>query len=75
MNGNTTLTAEDLYSEIEILQKALDGLKAKILKSMPVKYGSDAWWERETKKGLEELKQGKGKTFKSVNELEKYLGL
>lgn len=72
---NKPLTADDLWAQITVLQKALDELKSKVLDSMAAKHGSQAWWEKETKKGLKELSEGKGKTFESIEKLEKHLGL
>lgn len=64
MNGDSVvlsgqgLTAEDFYSEIISLEKALARLKEKFLKIMPVKYGSDAWWEQEAEKSRQDYKNG-----------------
>lgn len=75
MNGSAvtlsgqSFTAEDFYTEIVSLEKTLAKLKEKLLKMMPVKYGSDAWWEKSDKKSFEEYEQGKYKSFQNVKVL------
>ncbi|MBI3559009.1 hypothetical protein HY085_01305 [Candidatus Gottesmanbacteria bacterium] len=79
MNGSSTVlsgqtfAAEDFYSEILSLEKALARLKEKFLKMMPAKYGSDAWWERMDKQAEEGILAGKGKKFDTYEEAVNYL--
>ena len=68
MNGQT-LTADDLLWQIDSIQKALDDLKKKVVSIMPPKYGSDVWWKESDNKAIEQIKQGKYKSFKTTNEL------
>jgi len=42
---------------------------------MPAKYGSDAWWEKMDKEGLEQIKQGNVVKFDTIKDLQKHLGL
>ncbi len=52
------------------MAKQLNALKKKVLKLLPVKYGSDLWWEKETEASLKEIKEGKIMgPFKSGKEL------
>lgn len=57
------------------MRNQIDKLIDKVLSVMPPKYGSDAWWEKSDREALKQLKEGKGKTFNNVEELEKYLGI
>ena len=57
MNGKI-ITIEDVFGEVLSLEKTVSSLKGKILNMMPLKYGSDAWWEQETAKSLEDYKNG-----------------
>ena len=75
MNGQTTVTAKDLLSEINAFEKALLDLKKRVLSFMPAKYGSDAWWEKMDKEGLEQIKQGNVVKFDTIKDLQKHLGL
>ena len=66
-------TMVSLLSELATLSQAAKNVREKLLKIVPVKYGSDLWWEKEEKKGLQEYKEGKFKTFASVKDLMKDL--
>ena len=70
---NSALTAEDLFGEILVLEKTLARLKEKILSVLPAKYGSDAWWERSMREGIESIEAGRGKKFETYEEAIKYL--
>lgn len=81
MNGNTltaigsgskTLTADDLLGQVDVLYKALDQLKAKIVNSLPAKYGSDAWWVKSDQQALKEIRAGKGTTVHNKKELNQF---
>lgn len=74
MNGQT-ITAQDLLSEISLMESSLSVLKKKILSLLPLKYGSDAWWEKMDQEGLEQIKKGQLTKFQTTKELKKYLGL
>ena len=74
MDGQT-LTANDLLREIFLLEKAVLSLKTKVLKALPVKYGSEAWWEKLDQEGLEQIKRGEVIKFENTKELKKSLGL
>lgn len=71
MNGQA-ITADDLLSEIKVMEAALSGLKKKVLSLLPPQYGSDAWWEKETKKSLEDYKEGRYVTLKNKNDIDKF---
>lgn len=66
-------TANGIFKEIESLQNALEALKKRIVKILSPEYGSNEWWEKEIKEGLEEVRQGKVKRFNSMEEAVKYL--
>lgn len=68
MNGQT-ITADKLVSQINTIQAALDELKDQVVSLLPPRYGSDAWWEESDRKAMEQIKQGKYKSFKTVSEL------
>jgi len=74
MNGQT-ISLEELYKELTVLETILQSLKTRVLSSLPSKYGSDAWWEESDKKGLEQIKRGEVVEFKTTKELKKHLGL
>lgn len=74
MNGQT-LTVDKLVLQVDVIQNALDQLKRQILSLMPLKYGSDEWWEESDRKALEDIKAGKGKTFETIKDLKHYLGI
>ena len=62
-----------ILDELEELAKAAKKVREGLLKVFPAKYGSDLWWEKETEKGIESIKKGKGKKFKSYDEAVEYL--
>lgn len=51
-------TAESIFAEIASLQKKVEGLRKKVVKLLPAKYGSDLWWEKEHEEAFEEIKRG-----------------
>ena len=64
--------------KLDKILSALDNLKEEIkeLKSIAQKeppYGSAEWWEWSDKKALEDMKEGRYKTFKTAKELQKHL--
>jgi hypothetical protein len=79
MNGSSAVTfgqslaAEDFYSEILVLEKALARLKEKFLKAAPAKYGSDAWWEKMDQRAEESILAGRGRKFDTYKEAIDYL--
>ena len=77
-NKNPTVTidvrtAEALFLEVERMSRALSGLRKKIIKLFPAKYGSDLWWERSVESGIESIKSGRGKKFENYEDAVKYL--
>lgn len=66
-------TAKSIFAEISLIQKRLDALKEKILTLLPAQYGSNEWWEKEIKEGLEEVKKGEYTLYKNVDDLLKDL--
>lgn len=75
-NHTQTLDEKSMVSlleELETLSRAAKNVREKLLKVFPARYGSDLWWEKETRESLEEIKKGKFKSFSSVNELVKDL--
>ena len=44
-----------------------------ILSALPAKYGSDAWWDKEEQKSRKDYKEGRFKTYNSVQALMKDL--
>lgn len=69
-----TKTIQKFMTEISSLEKRLAKLKAEVAKFLPVKYGSDAWWEREEKKADEDIKAGRVYgPFSDINNLLKEL--
>ncbi len=81
MNGNTvtlsgvrskTLTADNLLGEVDLLYKALDQLRAKIINSLPARYGSDAWWEKTERKSREDYAAGRYITLKNKGDVDKF---
>ena len=75
MNQTTivpTKTINEIFTRLDELTKAVEKISARLFKE-ELPYGSDAWWDKEIKEGLEEVKQGKVKKFKSMKEAVHYL--
>ena len=68
-----TKTIKSIFNEVESVQNTLAVLKKRNVKILPSEYGSDGWWEKEIKEGLEEVKKGKVKEFNSMEEAIEYL--
>lgn len=69
---SVTVTAEDLLSEVQVLQKALDNLRTKIQRALQTKepkYGSDAWWKKSNRESREQYKRGEYLEIKTKEEL------
>ncbi len=62
-----------LLNELATLSQAAKNVREKLLKIVPVKYGSDLWWEKSDKEAIEEIKAGKGISFNNIKELKEYL--
>jgi len=62
-----------LLNDLEALSRAAKAVREKLLKVLPVKYGSDLWWEKEIEEGIASIKAGKGKKFETYEEAVKYL--
>ena len=75
MNGQSATISDDLWREIMVLQKAVEKLKEKVLAAMPMKYGSEAWWEKNNKEALEQIERGEFIEVHNNKELKKYLGV
>ena len=69
--NEATLTS--LVDDLEALSRAAKSIKEKLIKLLPAKYGSDLWWEKEIKDGIESIKSGRGKKFQTYQEAIKYL--
>lgn len=61
--------------EKQILKTAqvLDDLRKKLILSMPAKYGSDLWWEKEEILADQETAQNKVKKYKDAKAFIKHL--
>ncbi len=67
-----TKTAESIFAEITLIEKRLSALRKKVLQYLrPVSYGSDSWWEKEEQEADEDIRAGRIKELKSVNDLDK----
>lgn len=65
-------TIDEIFSRLDELTKAVKKISAILLKG-DFSYGSDEWWDKEIKEGLEEVKKGKVKKFKTMTETIRYL--
>jgi len=65
--------AEVLYAQVLKMRKALDKLQEKLLKLLPVSYGSGLWWEKSDKEAIEAIGKGKGKEFEDADKAIKWL--
>ncbi len=68
-----SLAADDFYLEIISLEKALARLKEKFLKLMPVKYGSDTWWDKMDREALAQINNGEYTHVKDKKGLRNFL--
>ena len=68
-------TMVSLLNELAILSQAAKNVREKLLKIVPVKYGSGLWWEKSDKEAIEQIKRGNYTTVKNEEELKKFLGL
>lgn len=66
-------TLVSLMEDLETLSRAVKSVKEKLIKLLPVKYGSDLWWEKSIKEGTESIESGRGKKFRTYEEAAKYL--
>ncbi|MBI5465016.1 hypothetical protein HY946_00200 [Candidatus Gottesmanbacteria bacterium] len=67
-------TLVSLLNELAVLSEAAKNVREKLLKIIPVQYGSDLWWEKSDKEAMEEIKAGRGISFNNIKELKQYLG-
>lgn len=65
-------TMVSLLDELAVLSQAAKNVREKLLKIVPVKYGSDLWWEKETEKSLEDYKQGRYVVLKKKEDIDKF---
>ena len=68
-------TLISLINELAVLSQAAKNVREKLLKIVPVKYGSDLWWDKSDKEAMDQIKNGKGISFNNINELKQYLGV
>lgn len=62
-------------AELNRLSKSIDDLRKRVLAAMPVKYGSDLWWEKSDAKAMEDYKKGNYVTITNKKELKEFLGV
>lgn len=62
-----------LLNDLEMLSVAAKGVREKLLKVFPARYGSDLWWEKSDEEAIESIKEGRGEKFKTYEEAVKYL--
>ena len=77
MNGQISASEEakftTLFRTIDDLNTVLSSLKEQLKEILPVREGSDLWWERENAKAIKSIKAGKGIKCGSYEEAVKYL--
>lgn len=66
-------SAEALYVEVLRMRKALNKLQEKLLKLLPIKYGSDLWWEKSDREALKVIGKGEGREFENADKAIKWL--
>ena len=66
-------TVENILKEIGAVGQSLEVLRKKILKLLPARYGSDAWWEKAEHEADEDIKAGRYTTYTNVENLIKDL--
>ena len=62
-------TAKSLFTEVEKIEKSLAKLKKKLFLSLPAKYGSKDWWEKEIVLGEKEIANKDYRVYKTANDL------
>lgn len=75
MNQTVTVpakTIDEIFSRLDELTKTVKKISVRLLNEEPA-YGSDEWWNKEIKEGIEEVKKGKVKKFKNMKEAIHYL--
>lgn len=65
-------TIEEIFTRLDNLSKEVRALRSKMFKGEPP-YGSDEWWERSIRKGMEDIKKGDYIEFDSVEKLQRHL--
>ncbi len=68
-------TIISLINELAVLSQAAKNVREKLLKIVPVKYGSDLWWDKSDKEAMDQIKNGKGISFNNIKDLQKYLNV
>lgn len=66
-------TLETLYGDIEVMGKALESLRKRVIDLLPAEYGSDLWWEKSDRRAMKKIAAGKGRKFNSAEEVVRYL--
>lgn len=70
------IDSETMKSLVEDLAKAssfLEELRRKIILSLPVKYGTDLWWEKSDLEAMKKIAKGSGIRFETAEEVIGYL--
>ena len=65
-------TLETILNRLEELRKEIKFIKERLTETEPP-YGSNEWWKWSDAKALENIKRGRVKRFKSVDEAIKWL--
>lgn len=77
MSNNTVTISKVSLSALEkqVLKtaKVLEELRKKLLLSMPARYGSSLWWEKEEISADDEIHTGKVKEYQNVDEFMTHL--
>ncbi len=71
MSNTITVPAsfiDTVLKKLDRLEKTVARL-ASVLEEKEPPYGSDAWWEWSNKKGLQEIREGKGIVVRNKKEL------
>lgn len=66
-----TKTVESIFEDIDTVRRSIEVLRKKVLKLLPSRYGSDAWWEKEIGEADAEIKAGRIRELHSVHDLDR----
>ncbi len=61
-------TIQRILADLDNLRKDMAAVKEKLFDKEPP-YGSDEWWKWADKKGREDIKEGRYKTFSNAEDL------
>lgn len=78
--SNQTNTANEttilsLLNELDVLSRTVQSLREKVLKIIPVKYGSSAWWKKSNEEAINQIRAGEGIVIENKQELKKFFNL